>query len=762
MFNSSLFFLLLIFVLLPSRGSSQSFFLKQFAQLVAGDVVDHLENVSESDNSPVEMIYNRATLKLFTGSPLVGGVVPLIWKPSHYYPGTWIENAVFKQGDPRVVFILLRNGSVYRADLGIDPADSTLKWSVPRKIGEGLAGLTGSPGEAEIIGDALYIHDGSRVFVSRDSAETWQLDTAGLSGYVEDLTIDTSNFVWAATSAGIFSQHPDSNIWHKNPTFPVSNCRSILADRRGRLFVGAYNVYSSTDGGVSWTNRSGSAFSPVTGLSDDAYGNIYAVGFAGGYRSSGGTSPWVNVSDTIAALVHPSTGSYVRTSGLIRAISGDTVLHAATVFGLFRSSDAGDSWQVEDMDRQIPPERFYGVAKSGPRYLLSTPLGVQRVSPGDTIPEQVLPDAGFRSGISLSTDSSGNVYAIVPVDLGVFTTTAYNYRSTDNGTTWSVDSAGLSQFSISFNGSPYFVDDAGTQYVSNSSALWIKHPSVPWRLDTLGLHFSGSERIVDVSRNNRRGVVYALKRIGSTNYELYSRARTDSLWQQIDVSAFGATTLMLSSDENGDILLTTRAGEMSRFDGMNWTPVPLPTGIPDPSYPDLVSVSDAGVIWSTFKQISDSQSRGLFFTEDDGTTWSYAGLDSVEIDFLLVDADTTYAVTRGSGIHGFTAPGPGTDVSDRDGKFPAFYGLDQNYPNPFNPTTIIGYELPRAGSGRIVITDIIGKQVRVYPLDYRAAGTYTWEWDGRDMSGLPVASGTYFYSLIVEGTVISRKMLLVR
>ena len=88
---------------------------------------------------------------------------------------------------------------------------------------------------------------------------------------------------------------------------------------------------------------------------------------------------------------------------------------------------------------------------------------------------------------------------------------------------------------------------------------------------------------------------------------------------------------------------------------------------------------------------------------------------------------------------------------------PSEYGLEQNYPNPFNPRTVVSSQLPVASHVKLVVYDVLGREVGLLVNEGRAAGSYQDSFDG---SGL--ASGVYFYRLTAGSFVQSRKMVLVR
>ena len=93
---------------------------------------------------------------------------------------------------------------------------------------------------------------------------------------------------------------------------------------------------------------------------------------------------------------------------------------------------------------------------------------------------------------------------------------------------------------------------------------------------------------------------------------------------------------------------------------------------------------------------------------------------------------------------------------------PISYDLRQNYPNPFNPTTRIEYDLPNPSSVRILVFDVLGRVVNVLVDDELPAGRHTVIWDGRDLTGVPVASGMYLYRMAAGQSIITNKMIFIK
>ena len=93
---------------------------------------------------------------------------------------------------------------------------------------------------------------------------------------------------------------------------------------------------------------------------------------------------------------------------------------------------------------------------------------------------------------------------------------------------------------------------------------------------------------------------------------------------------------------------------------------------------------------------------------------------------------------------------------------PTKFGLDQNYPNPFNPTTVISFDVPKPSAVRIVVYDILGKEVRTLVNNTMSPGTYHVTWDGLNDEGRQVSSGIYFYRMEAGSFVSMKKMLLLK
>lgn len=100
-----------------------------------------------------------------------------------------------------------------------------------------------------------------------------------------------------------------------------------------------------------------------------------------------------------------------------------------------------------------------------------------------------------------------------------------------------------------------------------------------------------------------------------------------------------------------------------------------------------------------------------------------------------------------------------------DHLLPKKTALLSNYPNPFNPETWIPYQLAEPADVTLQIYSVNGTLVRTLALGHQPAGMYhnrnrAAYWDGRNEHGEVVASGVYFYTLMIGDFIATRKMLI--
>jgi hypothetical protein len=167
---------------------------------------------------------------------------------------------------------------------------------------------------------------------------------------------------------------------------------------------------------------------------------------------------------------------------------------------------------------------------------------------------------------------------------------------------------------------------------------------------------------------------------------------------------------------------------------------------------------------SSTMQIILGTSTGIYYTaalNGTSTVWTQEAVSSignvvcVHMDFRPADNMLVVGTHgRGSFQTHITAP---ISVQTISSEVPSAYSLSQNFPNPFNPSTRIHYSIPRVGFVRLIVFDILGKEITTLVNESQRAGVYETTFNA---SQYP--SGVYFYRLTTDGFRDTKKMILIK
>jgi hypothetical protein len=147
-------------------------------------------------------------------------------------------------------------------------------------------------------------------------------------------------------------------------------------------------------------------------------------------------------------------------------------------------------------------------------------------------------------------------------------------------------------------------------------------------------------------------------------------------------------------------------------------------------------------------------------TTNGGTTWinQSSGTTNSLLGVYFTNTNTGIAVGENGTILRTTTGGIRvTDVKDIVSALPNQFALEQNYPNPFNPATVISYELPVTSNVRLIIYDVLGREVQTLINEHQNAGNHSVTLDA---GNLP--SGVYFYRLQAGSYNATKKLLLLK
>ncbi|HTY10320.1 MAG TPA: GLUG motif-containing protein [Bacteroidota bacterium] len=126
------------------------------------------------------------------------------------------------------------------------------------------------------------------------------------------------------------------------------------------------------------------------------------------------------------------------------------------------------------------------------------------------------------------------------------------------------------------------------------------------------------------------------------------------------------------------------------------------------------------------------------FTDNVGSSGSYS--------YRLMQIDRNGAFTYSQTVTVNVAAGP------------RIFSLGQNYPNPFNPSTTIQFTVPEDGRASLKIYDAIGQEVATLFNSGAKAGEY----HQATFDASRLASGIYFARLEFGGTMLTKKMMLLK
>jgi hypothetical protein len=96
-------------------------------------------------------------------------------------------------------------------------------------------------------------------------------------------------------------------------------------------------------------------------------------------------------------------------------------------------------------------------------------------------------------------------------------------------------------------------------------------------------------------------------------------------------------------------------------------------------------------------------------------------------------------------------------IKELSNEIPESFVLHQNYPNPFNSSTKIKFDIPKAGLIKLVVYDLLGRQISTLVNEKLNPGIYESIFNAENLS-----SGIYFYRLESEIYSVTKKLILLK
>ena len=274
-------------------------------------------------------------------------------------------------------------------------------------------------------------------------------------------------------------------------------------------------------------------------------------------------------------------------------------------------------------------------------------------------------------------------------------------------------------------------------------------------IDSAGYFYFGS----------RNGKIYKIELTGTSNAGI--------IWQ---ISLSSAITSSPTIDANGNIYVGTEDGKfysLNKSGGIRWyfqTPAQIKSTATITTSQKIYFGNDAGEIYGLdtnkivrFYYIDSSkiscamlyQNRTLYFGNEAGRIFAlYDSIDGSRGPVKPVWGTFQNNVRRTGNQHD---DGPSIGIQKITNIIPVRFELFQNYPNPFNPVTNIRYNVASLKFIKLIVYDILGKEIATLVNEKLQPGTYEVTWDG---SQYP--SGAYFYKLTAGDFKETKRMLLIK
>ena len=198
-------------------------------------------------------------------------------------------------------------------------------------------------------------------------------------------------------------------------------------------------------------------------------------------------------------------------------------------------------------------------------------------------------------------------------------------------------------------------------------------------------------------------------------------------------------------------------------------------------FPNRIIGGEFGVVGQNtgFSAYQDQPFRTIYLDDNCESIISDEGVLTVDnLTYVLDVFEATHTGTNNDNMPGivngrlhFLIDGDTFDLSSHydlvkiengPAQIPENFRLFQNYPNPFNPTTKIDYGLPEMSNVKLVIYDLLAREVTTLVNGVQDAGYKSITWHGTDAFGKNVGAGMYYYLIQADEFRKVRKMVLLK
>ena len=550
-------------------------------------------------------------------------------------------NASF--GDANTVYIGGNSGLVMKS------TNAGVNWST-------VSSPSGNPNRTIFALDASTVFTGSTngtIYKSTNGGTSWTpIVTGSTSSIIFGIYFFNSNTGIVSGGSGYVRYTTNGgSTWNIPPVSTTATETRIFARKNPDeiyLLGDAYNIFRSTDYGVSWSTIPYQYSGQVIGLASntmDISANTWVVGGVNGLLnlSTNSGSNWTGIS-TVLTDYNVFDVGYVPGTQKIWTV-GNTA--SGRNNSILYSTNNGATFQVQPSVMSAYLRTIYMINENSGWITGNNGLVLQTTNGGTNWNTVTLPNA-----------STGSITKVEFVDAYTGWIFAYGYiaagsiwKTTDGGNSWNEQIHGSASEGVKWASA---VEPNTCYYITSS-------------ITSTGIFKTTN---------------------GGTNWNQLSYPNPGNLWS---IKMVNPTTGYVCGDA-GAIYRTT--------DGTNWTQISSPASH-NYTTTDWKDVNN-GVIGAGSGFAARTTNGGqswLVYNTGGSAVWSVR----------MVHPDTIWAAQAFGFVHKFMRGV--TSVIEWRNEVPMAFLLRQNYPNPFNPATTIEFSLPKSGFVSLKIFDITGKEI---------------------------------------------------
>jgi photosystem II stability/assembly factor-like uncharacterized protein len=638
----------------------------------------------------------------------------------------------------------------------------------------------------------VYISGLYDAYKSTNGGASWT--ELGLTdGAVDDIIADPTNpniiyasygSTWSgdSTNYGVYKSTDGGTSWTwlksgLPPASQVSRVSLAIAPSNDQVLYAAINgarpsnssldtnrVYTSTNGGASWSLLPSVTATKDFGGSQGWYNNVISVDpnhpdtvYLGGidfWKSTNGGQTWTNLTNGYGT--NNGKNIHVDQHAIAFANGNGSTFYIGNDGGVWQTTNGGTTFS--DLNANLQTIQFYDI--DADQNTSSRTIGGTQ-------------DNGTQSDNQPSTTwteiygGDGGYVLIDPKNSNIIYTEYVNgalQKSTDGGSTFNQITTGIPSGEQGYWLTPYVMDPQNDNllYTATSKIYRSTNGGSNWSA-TSGDLKSSSDLFTTMSISPVEGnVVYAgisgYRGAADTAY-LYITTDGGASWNNVtgnlpkstdfarvtaDPTHKGVAYLAVLVGISNHVLRTTNYGQ-------TWTGLDS-SGNGFPNVPTKVIAVD-----STNGYIYAGTYAGVYRSTDNGATWAQygTGLPNAVVDDIAIQYSTHVlrVGTHGRGAWQVNVTTGVASPSDR----PYTFAVGQNFPNPFNPTTVISYQLSASSNVTLKIYDVLGREVETLINEKESAGSHSVNFDA---TTLP--SGVYFYRLVAGNMTATKKMVLLK